>query len=61
MSTYTPMTEREMDVAIACISNYILMLGRDLRSGELEPDTHKAYQADLIDACQARAKLEEMR
>lgn len=61
MSTYVPMTRGELDAALAAVSNYILMIARDLRSGELDPDLHAEAQQDF-DACvAARTKLEAMR
>jgi len=55
------MTSDELDAAVAAIANYILMIARDLRSGELEPDLHAEAQRDFDTCCAARAKLEAMR
>lgn len=55
------MTQPELDAALAAISNYILMIARDLKSGELEPDVYREAQRDMADCCAARRKLEEMR
>jgi len=59
--TYQPLTPAELDAALASVSNYILMIARDLRSGELEPDLHAEVQRDFDTCCAARAKLEAMR
>lgn len=61
MSAHIPMTSDELDAAVAAIANYILMIARDLRSGELAPDLHEMVQRDFETCVAARAKLEAMR